>query len=200
MYHTLATGGFRTPLRSIREVLTAQGEPLQRYPLSVEKVFPSEPVFLVNSVLKETTRSGTGRGVYRHVPDSLTVAGKTGTSNDLRDSWFAGFTGDKLGVVWVGRDNNEPAHLTGSQGALRVWGDIFKAINPQSAIETVPANVEMVNIDTDNSLLADSGCDSAIKLPFIKGTTPEEYSTCTGNIFDGGSESSGKGWFERLFQ
>ena len=195
MYHTLAAGGFRTPLRAIRDALTAEGQPLQRYPLSVKKVVDAEPVYLLNAALKETARRGTGQGVYRFVPPDLTVSGKTGTSNDLRDSWFAGYTGDKLGVVWVGMDDNRPAQLTGSQGALKVWGEIFKSINTGSAVDTIPSDVEMVTIDTETQLLAGSSCDTGLQLPFIKGTAPVEQSGCGGIVTEQGSS-----WLERLFK
>ncbi len=195
MYHTLAAGGFRTPLRAIRDVLNAQGQPLQRYPLSVEKVVDAEPVYLLNAALKETTRRGTGQGVYRFVPPDLKVAGKTGTSNDLRDSWFAGYTGDKLGIVWVGMDDNRPAELTGSSGALKIWGEIFLAINTESAVDVPPANVELVTIDTQTQLLAGSSCNSGLQLPFVKGTAPTEQSGCGGSVMERGSS-----WLERLFK
>ncbi|MDH5325631.1 MAG: penicillin-binding protein 1B [Gammaproteobacteria bacterium] len=168
MYHTLASGGFRTPVRAIREVLTAKGNPLQRYPWSVEKVLEPQPVYLLNSIMQYTTRAGTGRAVYKYVRESVSIASKTGTSNDLRDSWFVGFTGDKLGVVWMGMDDNQPAGLTGSQGALRVWADIFKSINTESPIHTVPENVEYIS----------GGCGHTVRLPFIKDTVNEEFTDC----------------------
>jgi len=195
MYHTISAGGFRTPLRAIREVLTAQGQPLQRYPLSVKKVIDAEPVFLLNAALRETARRGTGQGVYNFVPRDLNVSCKTGTSNDLRDSWFAGYTGDKLGVVWVGMDDNRSAGLTGAGGALKVWGEIFKSINTNSAVDTVPDNVEMDTIDTQTQLLAGSSCDTGLQLPFIKGTAPTEQSGCSGNFV-----GQGTGWLNRLFR
>ena len=55
----------------------------------------------------------------------IQAAGKTGTSNDSRDSWFAGYTGDHLAVVWVGNDENEPTGLYGATGAMRVWSALF---------------------------------------------------------------------------
>jgi penicillin-binding protein 1B len=195
MYQTIAAGGFRTPLRAIREVLTAQGQPLQRYPLSVKKVVDPESVFLLNAALRQTARHGTGQGVYRFVPPGLSVSCKTGTSNDLRDSWFAGYTGDKLGVVWVGMDDNRPAGLTGAGGALKVWGQIFKSINTSSAVDTVPTNVEMDTIDTQTQLLAGSSCDTGLQLPFIKGTAPTEHSGCGGI-----GAKQGSGWLNRLFK
>jgi penicillin-binding protein 1B len=101
LYQTLAGGGFRTPLRAIREVLTAEGEPLQRYPLNVEQVIRPAPVYLVTTALQSVVREGTAQKLYNRLSPDLGIAGKTGTTDDYRDSWFAGFTGDRLGVVWV---------------------------------------------------------------------------------------------------
>ena len=194
VYHTLATGGFRTPLRAIREVLTAKGEPLQRYPLSIQQVYDSTPIYLVSYALRIAARYGTGRGMYRTLPEDLVVASKTGTSNDLRDSWFAGFTGDKLGIVWVGKDNNEPTGLTGSSGALRIWVDIFNQISLVQGIEAPPPNIEMVKIDTATGLRGGFGCEETLELPFIVGTAPSETSPCT-------ERGGGKGfrWLRELF-
>jgi penicillin-binding protein 1B len=194
VYHTLATGGFRTPLRAIREVLTAKGEPLQRYPLSIQQVYDSTPIYLVSYAMRIAARYGTGRGMYRTLPEDLVVASKTGTSNDLRDSWFAGFTGDKLGIVWVGKDNNEPTGLTGSSGALRIWVDIFNQISLVQDIEAPPPNIEMVKIDTATGLRGGFGCEETLELPFIVGTAPSETSPCT-------ERGGGKGfrWLRELF-
>ena len=112
MYQTLASGGFQMPLRTIREVLTAAGAPLQRYPLAIEQVVEPAPVFLLTTALQEAVRAGTARTLSRQFATSMAVAGKTGTTDDMRDSWFAGYTGNYVGVVWVGRDNNLPTGLT----------------------------------------------------------------------------------------
>ena len=197
VYHTLATGGFRTPLRAIREVLTAKGEPLQRYPLSIQQVYDSTYVYLVTYAMKIAARYGTGRSMYRTLPDDLVVASKTGTSNDLRDSWFAGFAGDKLGIVWVGMDSNEPTGLTGASGALPIWVDIFAKINLVTGVESAPQAIEMVKIDATNGLRSGRGCDVVLELPFITGTAPSETSSCTDG--ESGSGSRGFSWFKNLF-
>ena len=208
MYHTLASGGFRTPLRSIRAVLTADGHPLTRYPLSVEKVFTDDEMYLIQAIMKEVAKSGTARAVYQFVPPDSGIAGKTGTSNDLRDSWFAGFSSDKLGVIWVGMDDNSSVGLTGSAGALRVWGDIMHTIGVAPKLDIMPENVAMYPIDTETYRLANSGCADIVELPFIKGSQPP-LAPCAGGdpVADAASGESGdnsqatkKSWFKGLFQ
>lgn len=131
MYQTLASGGFYLPLRAINSVISGEGKELTRFSLEVEQRFPPEYVFLINYCLQQVIRNGTGTHLAEIYTDWHGVAGKTGTSNDLRDSWFAGFTGNKLGVIWVGRDDNKPAGLTGSSGAMVVWANIFKHLPSQ---------------------------------------------------------------------
>lgn len=178
MYHTLAAGGFRTPLRAIRAVLTADGRPLQRYPLSVEQTIAATPVFLVNAALQEAARHGTGHGIYAQLPADKVVAGKTGSSDDLRDSWFAGFSADRLATVWVGRDDNESTGLTGAGGALRVWSEIMSASDVRSRDEIAPQGIEWVWVDTRTGLRIDEDCASARRLPFVEGTSPREWAKC----------------------
>jgi penicillin-binding protein 1B len=131
VYQTIAAGGFRAPLRTIREVLDASGRPLTRYPLAVEPVVSADAAYLTQWAMRKVVEQGTATWLKQRLPAGLTVAGKTGTTNDMRDSWFAGFSGDRVAVVWVGRDDNKPMGLSGSTGALRVWGDIMARIDNQ---------------------------------------------------------------------
>jgi penicillin-binding protein 1B len=195
VYQTIAGGGFRTPLRAIRAVLTAEGEPLQSYPLNVEQEIEAAPLYLLTAAMQDVVREGTARELGAYLPAALEIAGKTGTTDDFRDSWFAGFTGDRLGVVWVGRDDNGPTGLTGASGAMTVWGDMMAGLNPAPLILTEPENIERVWIDPVSGLLSDEGCRDAVELPFITGSAPTESAPC-------GPRSLGrsiKGWFERTF-
>ena len=178
MYHTLAAGGFRTPLRAIRAVLTPQGEPLQRYPLEVVQALPELPVFLLDAALVNAVRNGTGKHAYSRLPEALTLAGKTGTTDDLRDSWFAGFSGDRLAVVWLGRDDNQPAGLTGAGGALRVWADTLRRLGVRSFEPPQPLGIEWAWVDARSGRRIGKGCSSAVRLPFAKGTAPRERARC----------------------
>jgi len=191
MYHTLASGGFRFPLRTVRAVLTEDGIPLKRYGLELQQRFQPEPVYLLNTALQRVVSQGTGRGLVAMIPAALNIAGKTGTTNDYRDSWFAGFTGNRLAVVWLGRDDNQPVGLTGASGALRVWGDMMRRL-PLVPLKLVqPSQVVSVAIDMKSGLKAGAGCQSVIELPFIKGSAPIQVAPCVA-----GKKPS---WFKRIF-
>jgi penicillin-binding protein 1B len=157
VYQTIAAGGFRAPLRTIREVLDASGRPLNRYPLAVEPVVSDDAAFLTQWAMREVVKQGTATWLNQRLPASLVVAGKTGTTNDMRDSWFAGFSGDKVVVAWVGRDDNQPTKLSGSTGALRLWGDIMADLESQPLYLNPP-----------DSVVVASACGSS-GIPFSRG-------------------------------
>jgi penicillin-binding protein 1B len=125
-------------------------------------------------------RKGTGRGLQRFLAADFNIAGKTGTTDDLRDSWFAGFSGDRVAVVWVGRDDNKPAELTGASGALQIWGDTLRRLQPEPLSLTPPESVEMISIDTASGLRAGGWCSAVRQYPFIIGSAPTEHASCAG--------------------
>ena len=178
VYQSLAAGGFNSPLRAIRAVLDADQEQLQRYPLTVKQAADPAAVFLLTRNLVEVTESGTGAGLRRLLPKGLQVAGKTGTTNDLRDSWFAGFSGDRVAVAWVGRDDNAPTGLTGARGALPVWADLMRSIDTVPLQMTPPPGIEYHWVDGAGRLSAED-CEGVAAFPYIAGSQPAERSDCT---------------------
>lgn len=178
MYHTIASGGFYSPLRAIRAVVSADGQLLQRYGLETSQVLPPEAAYLTTAALHYAVREGTGAALQNGLPEGRVVAGKTGTTNDLRDSWFAGYGGSHLAVVWIGRDDNHPIGLTGSTGAMRVWGDLSNRIGMTSLPLTPPENVEWHWIERDTQTLSVEQCPNAVVLPFVRGTEPALWSSC----------------------
>jgi penicillin-binding protein 1B len=195
VFQTLASAGFQTPVRSILAVLDSEGRPLERYPLSVHQGVEPAPVYLINAALEGVVLAGTARSVDAWLPEGLRVAGKTGTTDDLRDAWFAGYSGQHLAVVWVGRDDNAPMGLSGASGALPIWGALFAGLDTRSLNPIAPAEVEMAWIDLENGRLSASGCENAVELPFLEGTVPTEPAECG----PPGKKGIGK-WFKRLFQ
>ncbi len=192
LYQTIASNGFNMPLRSIREVTDSAGQSLRRYPFEIEQVVKPQPIFLLRHALIETMKSGTGRSAYWSLPESLIVAGKTGTSNENRDSWFAGFSGDYLTTVWVGRDDNQPTHLTGSAGALKVWTEFMGRIPQYPLSNTAPGEVDYYWVDEESGALTEEQCKGATILPFW-GKPALPYQAC-----DKGYRSLG-GWIKSWF-
>ncbi|MEX2474291.1 penicillin-binding protein 1B [Marinobacter sp.] len=195
IYQGLATSGFNTPLRSIRQVTDANGKALSRYSLEVDQVADPAAVHLVQYAMQETMQEGTGRSVYRTVPQQLTLAGKTGTTDDGRDAWFAGFSGDLLAVTWVGRDDNGPTTLTGSTGALPVWARFMEQVPQHGFSPVMPDGVDYHWVNAERQALTDEHCDNARFVPFIAGSEPAREMSCGGNL-----ERRVRGWFEELFQ
>lgn len=198
MYQTLSAGGYRAPLRAIREVKDRNGQTLQRYGLEVERATSGAGAYLIGAALHEVTRRGTAASLTTLLPDELPVAGKTGTTDDLRDSWFAGFSGEHVAVVWVGRDDNQPVGLTGASGALPLWADIMRGIHTRPLRPVQPDNVEWVQIDPQSGLRAEDGCPGAQWLPFIQGSAPESLAPCADGVGRGIKRTFR--WFKDLFQ
>lgn len=195
MYQSIAAGGFRMPLRSIRDIVDAHGEPLRRYPLEYERTASLQSVHLLHYALRAVVREGTGAGVYRYLDKDFDVAGKTGTTNEGRDSWFAGFSGDLLAVSWIGRDDNGGTGLTGSSGALHIWGNFMARASGRSLAYRMPDGIETHWIDEQSGYLTGEGCPRARMLPFIVDSAPSQRTNCAGR----GQRTRLKDWFESLF-
>jgi len=193
MYQTIAAGGFRMPLRSIREVVDAHGSPLKRYPLEYDRTVSLQATNLLTYALRSVVREGTGRGAYRYLPANFDAAGKTGTTNDGRDSWFAGFSGDLLTVTWIGRDDNGSTGLTGGSGALRIWAHFMAAASERPLGYRMPDGMQTFWIDERNGYLTGKGCERARLVPFIEGSQPQQSTNCAPR------EGGVKDWFQSLF-
>ena len=178
IYHTLAAEGVYTPLHAIREVLTADGKPLKRYPLELEQRFETESAFLLQYAMQRTLREGSGRSAYNQIPSSIELAGKTGTTNDQRDSWFAGFSGEHLAVVWLGRDDNSQTPLSGAGGALQVWADFMKQLPTRSLEQEPPPGVSFDWIDMATGKLSAETCEGSVWLPLRDDFRPLQTADC----------------------
>jgi penicillin-binding protein 1B len=136
---------------------------------------------------------GTARGLRRYLPDEFPVAVKTGTSDGQRDSWFAGYSGDLLGVAWLGKDDNSATPLTGSSGALSVWGEIFRHYSRKPLQRAAGEEIEYVWVDELSGLRSGATCAGAHRLPFVIDTAPTESTPC-------GRQAEKSGWLKSLFK
>ena len=194
MYHTIAAEGVHTPLHAIREVLNAEGQPLKRYAIELDQRFSPQSTFELQHALQAVLREGTGRSVYNSFPQSLPLAGKTGTTNDQRDSWFAGFSGEHLAVVWVGKDDNSKTPLSGASGALQVWADLMRQLPTQGVNQQPPEGVSYDWIDTATGLLSAEQCEGAMWLPLHNDFKPKDSAEC--RVKAGSVEH----WWQKIFQ
>jgi penicillin-binding protein 1B len=167
LYNGLANGGFRSQLRAVRAVISADSKPLKAFPLEVTPVASPDVVYEVDRMMEQVVESskGTGRGARAVLPPNLVVAGKTGTSSDYHDNWFAGFSGSHLAVVWVGYDDNLPTGFTGGSGALPVWARLMANLGTTSWDAPMPESLAETWIDFDTGLRVDKGCANSESVP-----------------------------------
>ncbi|MGL4861427.1 MAG: penicillin-binding transpeptidase domain-containing protein, partial [Enterobacteriaceae bacterium] len=155
MYQTLGSGGNRARLSALRSVIAEDGTPLYQSYAQSERTIPAQPAYLTLYGMQQAIIRGTGRALSGKF-GKFDLAGKTGTTNDLRDSWFAGIDGSEVAIAWVGRDNNEPTRLTGATGALKIYRHFLDNQMPTPLHLQVPENIIPVQVD-DNGNFVCSG-------------------------------------------
>ncbi len=165
MYTGLANGGFRTSLRAVRAVISDDGKKIRAFGLEVTPVATPENIYQIDRMMEQVMVRGTGRPAKAVLPANLVVAGKSGTSSDYRDNWFAGFSGSHVAVVWVGYDNNLPTGFTGSSGALPVWARLMAGLQTTSWNAPLPESLAETWIDFPTGLQVQPGCASNDSTP-----------------------------------
>ncbi len=171
LFNGLANGGFKSPLRAVRAVIGNDGKALKAFPLEVTPIATPENIYQLDRMLVAVMEHGTGRAARALLPSQLVVAGKSGTSSDYRDSWFAGFSGSHLAVVWVGYDDNAPTGLTGSAGALPVWAHVMANLGARPWDVAMPENLTEVQLEFASGLRALPGCaDDLVTVAVPAGT------------------------------
>lgn len=178
IYGNFATGGFKYPTKSIRTVVDTNGQLINRYSLNVQQTIDPSAAYILNYGLQRVMSAGTGRAAYNGLAPNLNLAGKSGTTNDTRDSWFAGYSGNHLAVVWLGLDDNKVTGLTGSSGALPVWTNVMKQLKQKPVNLRQPDEVQWHWIDSNSGELSAQGCQGALYVPILKYTVPRRATAC----------------------
>lgn len=163
------------PLHAIEQINTDYHEAAKPSWPASKAITRPETAYLVENMMRSVINEGTGAGV-RAAGFALDAAGKTGTTNDLRDAWFVGFTPEILTVVWVGFDDNTGLGLSGAQAALPIWTSfMIRALSGHPNLPLPePAGLVYVDIDKDTGKLAGPGCPRVMREAFIPGTEPTE--------------------------
>ncbi len=173
MYQTIASDGFQVPLNSIRAIMDKDGNILKRKNIKVTRSLDNKAVFLTQSLLMNVFQQGTASSLKYRFQHAMPLAGKTGTTNGLRDSWFAGFGSNLLSVVWVGRDDNKPANLTGARGAMQVWSELMSNLPLERLNLQTPDGIVVRTVKT-----LDNQCNQVLRFPFIQQTMPNDSYFC----------------------
>jgi len=173
LYQSLASSGFNTPLRAIREVQASDGQLLQRYHFKVEQRLDAATTHQITYALQNIMRAGTGKRAYRYIAPNIALAGKSGTSNEQRDSWFAGYDGKHSVVVWMGHDDNTPTPVTGSRGALEIWARAMANLDASSLRFNSPSTIKYANINPATGQRTRADCPGSVRLPFHRDHEPD---------------------------
>ena len=207
MFQTYASGGFYMEPRAIQSVTTSDGQVLTSYALQTKQEFSPQQIENLRYGMQQVVVKGTARRLGNTF-DTHGIAAKTGTSNDQRDAWFAGFDDRHLGVIWVGRDDNEATRLTGASGALPIWENIFQQVGVEPLSPLAELEWAWVN---RNGQVVDEDCDAVRRLPFVPQRLQQQKISCedssqnqlsvdTERDFENSDkEDSGSSWLDWLF-
>ena len=178
VFGTLADEGRAATPHAIVQVLDRNGQAVAEQSLpGIPTVLSRETAYEITSMLRGVIDHGTGAGAHAYgLSDAL--AGKTGTSDDRRDVWFAGYAPDRVTVVWVGYDDNRPTRLSGASGALPLWSEFMVAMRPAAGYPAFarPESMVEVWIDPTTGLLAGNSCARRMKVELPDYRVP--YWTC----------------------
>jgi len=194
LYQYLAADGHAMPLLAVRGVVDGSGRTIKRYQVQSGKGEYQDAVRLTTWAMQQVVNYGTAHALGNSSLSGLHAAGKTGTSNDMRDSWFAGFTGEHLAVFWMGRDDNKPTTLFGATGGLRAWRELFTKL-PTKPLSTMPGDgLEMAWVNPADNKRTESQCEGARQVPVVIGSLPSDSEGCfwqnIEGLFGGGDNST----------
>lgn len=193
LYIPIANQGIGEKSHAIERVVSARGETLWEFKPQHQQVISSQAAYLLDYALTQVTKSGTARSLTWRLKDK-NLAGKTGTTNDQRDSWFIGYDNELLVTTWVGRDDNKPTELTGSSGALVLYADFMNKVGAVSRDMRAPNSVALVRFDNKSGRAVRQACDNSQFLPAV--TTGLIYETQCEQMPD---KAKKKSWLEKLF-
>ncbi|GGF61623.1 penicillin-binding protein 1B [Alteromonas lipolytica] len=199
MYQTIANNGAYRPLHTVTAIVSVNDRLMWRKAEYGEQRINEEYAYLLNYALYKVTTEGTAKAVGKTFPN-INMAGKTGTTDDYRDSWFAGFDRNNLVTVWVGNDDNKSTGLTGSSGALPVFIAYQKLQEPKSLSRRFPNGLGIAHFDAQTGVVVTAGCQGSMSVPAVLEALPPAQG-CAGQPGEKApaEKAREKSWWERLF-
>jgi penicillin-binding protein 1B len=196
MYQTIANQGRFIQLHAVQAVSNKQHQLVWQANYAPRQVVDERAIYLINFALHKVAREGTARQIKQRFP-IINMAGKTGTTNDFRDSWFSGYDNNVGVTIWIGRDDNTPTGLTGSSGALQLFLDYQSSQQPKSLVQRFPDDIAISHFDRTTGMPVKAGCGNSASLPAIQSVLPMRADTCLSN--ETKTQNSNKSWWQRLF-
>lgn len=196
LYSVLANQGRQQRLTSIEAVTTHWGHPLYRGQSLTQQVFSEESSYLTNYALEGVVREGTGQALGNTLGQQG-IAGKTGSTNDLRDSWFVSYDSRHVLTVWLGRDDNQSVGLSGSRGALPVAAEYWQQAGVEGIDLERPPQLVQGAFNKATGVAVDMSCEGALLLP-VQHYEPVSDLDCEGEVKEQADEED-KSWFQRIF-
>jgi penicillin-binding protein 1B len=163
-FQTIASGGSRAPLSALRSVIAEDGTVLYQSFPQAERAVPAQAAYLTLYTMQQVADHGTARALGAKFPKAM-LAGKTGTTNNLVDSWFAGIDGKEVAITWIGRDNNQPTKLYGASGAMQLYRRYLENQAPMPLNLTPPEDIARMNVDSAGNFVCGSASSSWRSLP-----------------------------------
>ncbi|NVK73141.1 MAG: transglycosylase domain-containing protein [Oceanospirillaceae bacterium] len=177
LYQPIVSEGKSSELGVVLAVMDQNDRLMKRFDRQNAVPFTDALLAVTLDGMTKTPKIGTARAAQAAFPD-LRFAAKTGTTNQQKDSWYVGITGDYSSTIWLGDDDNVPLSITGSSGAQKVWIDFTRHVNPRSLPEALPSGAARYNVLNDKFEIAAERCDNKTNLAFLLGTEPKESSAC----------------------
>ncbi len=177
LYQPIASEGRSSELGVVLAVMDQDDQLMKRFDQGNDTAYTDAVLAVTLDGMKKTPEIGTARAAQAVFPN-LNFAAKTGTTNEQKDSWYVGITGDYSSTIWLGDDNNVPLSITGSSGAQKVWIDFTQNVNPRSLPESLPNGAARFNVLEDKFEIAADRCRDKVSLAFLKGTEPKDSTSC----------------------
>lgn len=195
MFHTIANQGRYLPLHSITHIMSPANELLWRFEQPAQQRVDQQATYLLNYALHKVSLEGTAKQVHKQFAD-INMAGKTGTTDDYRDSWFSGYDNNILITSWIGKDNNQPVNLSGSSGAMQIFIDYQKRQLPKSLVRRFPDGLSIAHFDIATGKVSRAGCKNTVSLPAITSALSTVPKHCLGEPTE---TEKPKSFWKRLF-
>ncbi len=192
MYTTLAANGFYQPITSVSAITNSVGDVIYQHDNQASRHFDEQSSYMTKFAMQKVTREGTAKRLKLHFP-TIQLAGKTGSTNNLRDSWYAGFDQNTVTVTWLGRDDNKPTKLTGGIGALELYIRYLKKLNPESIADQRPDSIKWAFVSAETGKQSAPSCGKVINLP-IRAEQFIDNPNCHGE-----AKKEKKSWFDLLW-